>query len=98
MYIAVPFVGIQSNFDIREKSFLFMQLLFFGSLTDIAGKADFDLSKIENTDQLKVSLFEQYPELVNHSFLIAVNKKVQTGNVDLKDDDVVALMPPFSGG
>ncbi|MEO8085937.1 MAG: MoaD/ThiS family protein [Bacteroidota bacterium] len=75
-----------------------MQLLFFGSLTDIAGKADFDLSKIENTDQLKVTLFRHYPELANHSFLIAVNKKVQNGNVELKNEDVVALMPPFSGG
>ena len=75
-----------------------MQLLFFGSLTDIAGNTDFDLSEIENTDQLKVTLFEQFPELINHSFLIAVNKKVQNGNVELKENDVVALLPPFSGG
>jgi molybdopterin synthase sulfur carrier subunit len=75
-----------------------MQLLFFGSLTDIAGKTEFDVSQIENTDQLKEKLFGKYPELKKHSFLIAVNKKVQTGNCTLKEDDTVALLPPFSGG
>jgi molybdopterin converting factor small subunit len=75
-----------------------MQLLFFGSLSDIAGKTDFDLSHVETTQQLKDALFAKCPELIRHSFLIAVNKKVQTENISLKKDDVVALLPPFSGG
>lgn len=75
-----------------------MKLLFFGPLADIAGKSTFDPGQIENTDQLKEQLFRLYPELARHSFLIAVNKKVQKGNIVLKADDVVALLPPFSGG
>lgn len=75
-----------------------MKLLFFGPLADIAGKTDFDLSQVENTQQLKEVLVEKCPELIRHSFLIAVNKKVQTENINLKKDDVVALLPPFSGG
>ncbi|MCX6274511.1 MAG: MoaD/ThiS family protein [Bacteroidetes bacterium] len=75
-----------------------MQLLFFGSLADIVGKTDFDLSQVKNTYQLKDVLLEKCPELIRHSFLIAVNKKVQTENIKLMKDDVVALLPPFSGG
>ncbi len=75
-----------------------MKLLFFGPLADIAGKSTFDPGQIENTDQLKEQLFRLYPELARQSFLIAVNKKVQKGNIVLKADDVVALLPPFSGG
>ena len=74
-----------------------MQVLFFGPLADIAGKTEFDASGIETTTQLKDALIGKYPELVNHSFLIAVNKKVQLENSALSENDVVALLPPFSG-
>ena len=75
-----------------------MKLLFFGPLADIAGKTQFELSGIHNTDDLKRKIFEMYPELVTQSFLLAVNKKVHAENVDLNMDDEVALLPPFSGG
>ena len=75
-----------------------MQLLFFGSLADIAGKTDFDMSGIKDTNQLKEKIFGEFPALSRHSFLVAVNKKVQNSNVELKEGDVVALLPPFSGG
>jgi molybdopterin synthase sulfur carrier subunit len=75
-----------------------MRLLFFGPLGDIAGKTQFDLSQVHNTDELKGKIFEKHPELVSHTFLIAVNKKVQRENVLLNANDEVALLPPFSGG
>ena len=75
-----------------------MKLLFFGPLADIAGKTHFDLSGIQTTDDLKGKVFEIHPELASHTFLIAVNKKVQRENVPLNTDDEVALLPPYSGG
>jgi len=75
-----------------------MTLLFFGPLADIAGKSIFDLSHVENTDQLKHQIFKKHPELESHTFLIAVNKKIQRENILLKEDDEIALLPPFSGG
>ena len=75
-----------------------MKLLFFGPLADIAGKSEFDLSQVHNTDQLKRKIFEKHPELVTHTFLVAVNKKVYNENIVLNGDDEVALLPPFSGG
>ena len=81
-----------------ETIFLIMTLLFFGPLADIAGKTQFDLSGIQSTDELKGKIFEKYPELASHTFLLAVNKKVQRENVQLTAGDEVALLPPFSGG
>jgi molybdopterin synthase sulfur carrier subunit len=75
-----------------------MHLLFFGSLADIAGKTEFNLANIKNTDELKEKIFIKHPELLNHSFMIAVNKKIRTENIPLGENDVVALLPPFSGG
>jgi molybdopterin synthase sulfur carrier subunit len=75
-----------------------MKLLFFGSLADIAGKTQYDLTQVRNTDELKKKIFEKHPELVSHTFLVAVNKKVQHENVTLNINDEVALLPPFSGG
>ena len=75
-----------------------MKVLFFGPLADIAGKTSFDFSGIQNTDELKKKIFEKHPELEHHSFLMAVNKKVQHAFVTLNPDDEIALLPPFSGG
>jgi sulfur-carrier protein len=75
-----------------------MQVLFFGSLAEITGKTEFNPMGIETTSRLKEVLIGQYPELESHSFLIAVNKKVQHENTALFENDVVALLPPFSGG
>jgi len=94
----LAFVRIQRKFDLRRKYIFRMKLLFFGPLADIAGKTKYDLSQVQNTDELKKKLFEKHPELVSHTFLVAVNKKVQQKNVALKIDDEVALLPPFSGG
>jgi len=75
-----------------------MQLLLFGALADITGKTALEINGIKNTDELQKKIFMQYPGLVQRPFLIAVNKKVTIENAELKDDDVVALLPPFSGG
>ncbi len=75
-----------------------IKLLFFGSCVDASGNSETENSFVENTAQLLEQLFLQYPKLKNHKFSIAVNHKIINGNIELKDGDVVALIPPFSGG
>jgi molybdopterin synthase sulfur carrier subunit len=75
-----------------------MRVLLFGSLADITGKNELDIHGVESTDQLKDKIFSSYPLLSNHTFLIAVNKKVQQQNVSVSENDVVAMLPPYSGG
>ena len=75
-----------------------MKVLFFGPLADIAGITQIDFSEIVDIDGLKKRIFKKYPEIESHTFLIAVNKKVRQENFTLEENDVVALLPPFSGG
>lgn len=73
-------------------------LLAFGQLTDITGQSAWEMEDISDIDQLRDILIEKYPVLAQSKYLVAVNMEVVRGNVILKPGDVVALLPPFSGG
>ena len=75
-----------------------LALLAFGQLTDITGQGAWEMESVADTDQLKAILVEKYPQLTQAKYLVAVNMEVVRGNVVLKSGDVVALLPPFSGG
>ncbi len=75
-----------------------MKILLFGSLVDTVGKSELEIRNVENTNILKEKIFSEHPQLHNQSFLIAVNKKVQRENILMNENDVIALLPPFSGG
>jgi len=75
-----------------------IDLLAFGQLTDITGQSAWEMESVTDTDQLKTILVDNYPALAQSKYLVAVNMEVVRGNVILKSGDVVALLPPFSGG
>ena len=75
-----------------------IDLLAFGQLTDITGQSSLQMQVVNDTDELKAMLVEKYPKLAQSKYLIAVNMEVIRGNVKLNPGDVVALLPPFSGG
>lgn len=68
----------------------------FGSVTDMLDQ-EFHIEALD-TDGLLAALCEQYRPLSGRKLLLAVNNKVIQTNTVLKDDDVVAIMPPYSGG
>ena len=74
-----------------------ISILIFGQLTDIAGTS-LSLKDIPDTDSLVKKLNELYPELSEKKYVIAVDKQVVTTNTILNDNNMVALLPPFSGG
>ena len=74
-----------------------MQILLFGQLADIVG-GSISLDGINDTDGLKKILHKTYPALVDLKYVIAVDKKIITSNQPLSENNVVALLPPFSGG
>jgi molybdopterin converting factor small subunit len=76
---------------------MIVNILVFGQLTDITGNG-FTLTGASDTNALKNSLLEKYPELQHRTFLISVDKKISSVNTPLTDNCTVALMPPFSGG
>ena len=75
-----------------------INLLTFGSITEIIGESSLVYSDLNNTDLLVKKLHDAFPELASIKYSIAVNQKLVHTNTKLNDKDTVALLPPFSGG
>jgi len=78
-----------------------IQLLFFGITTDLVGKNSmlYNISDNTTVDELKRLLIAQFSTLKNlHEFAIAVNEDYAEDILILNDGDVVAIIPPVSGG
>jgi molybdopterin converting factor small subunit len=73
-------------------------IILFGQLKDIAGSSQVTIAGTANTDGLKKALTLKYPELAKAKYVIAVNRKIVLGNIDLDEKSEIALLPPFSGG
>lgn len=75
-----------------------VEVTLFGQLADIAGTSKFNLHDIPDTDTLKKTVHELYPEIATISYTIAVNKQIIDKNKVFEGDVNVAFLPPFSGG
>ncbi|HQQ93447.1 MAG TPA: MoaD/ThiS family protein [Bacteroidia bacterium] len=75
-----------------------IEVLFFGELAEISGNSSAGLDLARDTDELLEILMVKYPDLRNKSFSVALNNKMIKGPKPLNEGDVLALMPPFSGG
>ena len=75
-----------------------INLIIFGRLTDITGKNAMTLSGIPDTNALVKQMHALYPALALNKYVLAVNRKIISGNTVLNENSTVAMMPPFSGG
>jgi sulfur-carrier protein len=75
-----------------------MKVHFFGQLTDITKLSDIELENITDTDSLIKKLQQQFPALALAKYSIAVNDHIIQTNTALTGNNIIALMPPFSGG
>ena len=75
-----------------------LKILFFGQLADITGTQEMEIMNVKDSDSLQNKLSDEFPEMKGLQFSVAVNKKTVTENTILKDGDIVAILPPFSGG
>ena len=76
-------------------------VLLFGIIRDVIGEntLELDLEKAILIGQLKQDLLKKYTNLQQYSnFSIAVNEEYVDLNYVLQPNDVVALIPPVSGG
>ncbi|MFK8060575.1 MAG: MoaD/ThiS family protein [Polaribacter sp.] len=75
--------------------------LFFGITSDLINETQLELT-FENAISVadfKSLLMQKYPQLKNFdSYAIAVNETYATNDLVLKENDVVAIIPPVSGG
>jgi molybdopterin converting factor subunit 1 len=76
-------------------------ILFFGITADLIGKTEQELA-FENSitvGAFKLILKEKFPQLKNiNSYAIAVNEIYAENAFIVKEGDVVAIIPPVSGG
>ncbi len=78
-----------------------IQILFFGITKDFVGSHTilFKLHNKTTVKELKDQLILDYSSLKNiHEFAIAVNEEYAEDEVTLKGGDIVAIIPPVSGG
>ncbi|HRD43543.1 MAG TPA: MoaD/ThiS family protein [Ferruginibacter sp.] len=75
-----------------------INILSFGQVAEALKANQLLLTDMDNTDRVLSYLLTAYPQLQTMEFTLAVNKQLIHGNTALKDDDTLALLPPFSGG
>ncbi len=78
-----------------------LKVLLFGISTDLVGATEisFSLSPNSSVLQFKEKIQEHYPQLSEiNSYAIAVNETYASSETELKENDVVAIIPPVSGG
>lgn len=78
-----------------------IELLFFGITTEFVGEnsISYSLNKSISVKELKLQLKQQYEGLKNiNDFAIAVNETYANDDKLLQNNDVVAIIPPVSGG
>lgn len=77
---------------------MIIRVIAFGQIAEIAGKKNWELEGINNTGQLAGILTDEFPLLKKFPYRFAVNQQLVNLPTELHDNDIVALLPPFSGG
>lgn len=78
-----------------------IQVLLFGIVADLIGASsiDFEITSEETVFTFKKKLAATFPQLNNYaSFAVAVNETYSLDDVLVKNGDIIALIPPVSGG
>ncbi len=78
-----------------------IKILFFGIVRDIVGE---NYMELELTHEISVKniqhiLKKKYSGLTDiENFAVAVNEEYVTGTYSVQENDVLAIIPPVSGG
>lgn len=76
-----------------------LKVLYFGMIAEVTGHHQEEIHGTYTIADLQKKLVEKYPKLDNISYKIAVNQNIANRqDIELKTEDEVALLPPFSGG
>ena len=75
-----------------------IQVKFFGPLIEVVGKSEIEMIGIFDSDSLRKTILNDFPDLKNFTFLISVCRKITMKNTAIKSGDEVAVLPPFAGG
>ena len=75
-----------------------IEIISFGKIAELISSQKMQISDIKDTDELQTYLENSYPALSGMKYKLALNKNIIQSTQKIKDQDVIAIMPPFSGG
>jgi molybdopterin converting factor subunit 1 len=78
-----------------------VRVLYFAALRDLAGVTEEALEltgDVRSVGELVLLLGQRHPGLRLDGVRVAKNEEFSDSNAELDDGDVVALIPPVSGG
>lgn len=78
-----------------------LDILLFGITTDLVGTSSVQMEVPANTSvaRFKQEMRAVYPQLMHlETYAIAVNETYASDETLLQENDVVAIIPPVSGG
>lgn len=76
-------------------------VLLFGIATELVGNSSLTVELLVNTNiaSFKNLLIEQHPTLKQmSSYAIAINESYASDETIIKENDIIAIIPPVSGG
>ena len=91
----------KTDIELGLQSKTMIKLLFFGITQDLVENhiIELNIDKSITVSVLKSTLFKQYPNLYKFpNFAIAVNENYATEDTIININDIVAIIPPVSGG
>ncbi|WP_369764904.1 MoaD/ThiS family protein [Flavobacterium sp. WC2429] len=80
---------------------MILNIKYFGVLAEITKKKEEQLVLEDSNvtlNSLKMKMESAYQELQKNNYSIAVNQAMVGMDTAIKDQDVIAFLPPFAGG
>lgn len=80
---------------------MIISIKYFGLLAEITQKKEEQIILEESNFSvalLKSKIESTYQDLQKNNYSIAVNQVMATTNTTLKENDIIAFLPPFAGG
>jgi molybdopterin converting factor small subunit len=74
-----------------------VKVLYFGAATEMAGRAEEEIVASDTT-MLRREILARYPAMKGLTFRMALNRVLLKEESLLKENDIVAILPPFEGG
>ncbi|WP_380570211.1 molybdopterin converting factor subunit 1 [Staphylococcus hyicus] len=77
-----------------------MKIIYFAEIKELLNRTEdhFHFDYGVTVEDLKTHLYQTYPVIQGKKFQVAVNEEFVQADEVIKPHDVVALIPPVSGG
>ena len=78
-----------------------IEVLLFGIVADLIGKTTvpFELNTNDTIGDFKEAFVNKYPQLKSYAtYAIAINEEYALDDKQIQENDVIAIIPPVSGG